>query len=179
MKRTKVLLVSVVSIVGLTAATAGIGAMGAGSAVAEMATGAQMAAFGDRSGGWGHRFGGHGRRGMAMLCSDRRDAKIADTIEFVESFVDFTPEQTTAWEDLKTAVASGSTKVGAACAEIQKAGRPDTAVEKLAFMENMMSTGLSILQEVRPAFETFYGTLDERQKKAIDKLMSHRHHRRS
>jgi hypothetical protein len=177
MKRNLIIAASIVAVIGVTGATAGLSAMATSLAGSERGPGAYMTSFGERHGGWGHRFGGRGGHGMAMLCSDRRDAKIAETIEFVESFVDFTPEQTEAWENLKVAVTNSSTKVDAACDKMKQAGRPDTVVEKLAFMEDMMSTGLSVLQEVRPAFDSFYAVLDDRQKKAVDKLLSRRHRR--
>jgi hypothetical protein len=40
----------------------------------------------------------------------------------------------------------------------------------------MLSTGLEVVREVRPAFAAFYDSLDENQQEAIDKLMSHRRH---
>jgi len=38
----------------------------------------------------------------------------------------------------------------------------------------LASTELTILQRIRPTFERFYATLSDKQKKAIDGLMSHR-----
>ncbi len=46
-------------------------------------------------GGWHHGSGRGHARGMAMICGDRRDRRIADGLAFVEGFVNFTPEQTT------------------------------------------------------------------------------------
>jgi hypothetical protein len=46
----------------------------------------------------------------------------------------------------------------------------------LARVELMLSTGLDIIEGVRPAFEQFYAVLDDDQKAALDKLVS-RHHR--
>jgi hypothetical protein len=43
-------------------------------------------------------------------------------------------------------------------------------------VELIFSTGLDIVQEVRPAFEQFYAVLDDDQRAALDKLAS-RHHR--
>jgi hypothetical protein len=134
-------------------------------------------------------FFGNGRPGQFMLaswhaggrgrfaefaCSDARDEILEDRLAFVESFVDFTDEQEPAWQQLAAAVRAGSARVGEACAELEA---PDpTAAAHLARVELILSTGLDIVQQVRPAFEQFYAVLDDDQKAALDKLMS-RHHR--
>ena len=117
--------------------------------------------------------GGRGRF-AELACSDARDEILEDRLAFVESFVDFTDEQEPAWQQLAAAVRAGSARVGEACAELEA---PDpTAAAHLALVELILSTGLDIVQQVRPAFEQFYAVLDDDQKAALDKLMS-RHHR--
>jgi LTXXQ motif family protein len=125
--------------------------------------------------GWRHGWhgGGHGRF-AEFVCSDARDDILEDRVAFVESFVDFTDEQEPAWQQLAAAIRAGSAKVGEACAELEP---PDpTAPAHLARVELILSTGLDIVQQVRPAFEQFYAVLDDDQKAALDKLVS-RHHR--
>lgn len=134
---------------------------------------ARQAHFGGH-GGWRDGHGrGHGR-GMAMICGDRRDRRIEDGLAFVEGFVDFTPEQTTAWGELTSAVRAGSATIGEKCEELEKAGTPESTPDRLARFEAMAATGLAILQRIRPAFERFYATLSDKQKKALDDLTSHR-----
>ena len=125
--------------------------------------------------GWRHGWHGGGRGRFAELaCSDARDEILEDRLAFVESFVDFTDEQEPAWQQLAAAVRAGSARVGEACAELEA---PDpTAAAHLARVELILSTGLDIVEGVRPAFEQFYAVLDDDQKAALDKLMS-RHHR--
>jgi len=121
--------------------------------------------------GWHHE--GHGRF-AEHVCSDARDEILEDRLALIESFVDFTDEQEPAWQQLSAAIRAGSAKVGEACAELEA---PDpTATAHFARVELMLSTGLDIVQEVRPAFEQFYAVLDGDQKAALDKLVS-RHHR--
>ena len=125
--------------------------------------------------GWRHGWhgGGHGRF-AEHVCSDARDEILEDRLAFVESFVDFTDEQEPAWQQLTAAIRAGSAKVGEACAELEA---PDpTAPAHLARVELILSTGLDIVEGVRPAFEQFYAVLDDDQKTALDKLVS-RHHR--
>jgi hypothetical protein len=129
-------------------------------------------------GGW-HRGGGrtHGR-GFAAICSDRRNQGIEHGIAFVEGFVNFTAEQTAAWNELGEAVRAGSAAVGEKCKELEAAGMPKSAPERLARFEAMATTGLTILKRIRPAFDRFYATLSDKQKKALDSLITRRGGRR-
>ena len=122
---------------------------------------------------WGGH-GGHHRRGMAMICSDRRDQRIEHGLAFVEGFVNFTPEQTTSWGELTQAVRAGSATIGAKCEEMKAADTPESAPDRLQHFESLATTGLAILQRIRPAFDRFYATLSDKQKKALDSLISHR-----
>ena len=128
-----------------------------------------------QQGGFQHgRSHGWGGRGLAHLCGDRRDEHIDAMTAFVEGFVGFTPPQTQAWADLTEALRAGSASVGEACDELEATSSPDTASALLARVETIAVTGLSVVREVRPTFDAFYGTLSEKQKKALDDLISHR-----
>ena len=149
-------------------------AVGAGSvAVLRPDLGLQAAEFVAQS---AHSGGGHGR-GLERLCSPQRDEKLEDGLSFVESFVDFTPEQTLAWTELATALRAGSASIGQTCGELGSLTIPEHAPDKLALVETLLTKGVAVLGQVRPAFANFYGTLDEDQKKAIDRLASRRHKR--
>jgi len=111
---------------------------------------------------------------MAMMCGDGRDERIKHGLAFVEGFVNFTPKQTTAWTELSEAIRVGSATIGGKCEEMEKTGMPEFAPDRLQHFEALASTELTILQRIRPTFERFYATLSDKQKKAIDGLMSHR-----
>lgn len=119
---------------------------------------------------------GHGRHHMAQrLCGDERDAWIEDKLELVESFVDFDDEQRPAWNALAEAIRAGSGRVGEGCAGLDLEALPASAPARLEQMELMLSTGLDVVREVRPAFDQFYAVLDDQQKAALDRLtMWHR-----
>ena len=122
-------------------------------------------------------FGGHGGghgRGMAMICTDRRDRRIEDGLAFVEGFVSFTPEQTTAWSELIQVIRAGSATIGEKCQEMENTDTALSAPDRLARVETLAATGLAILQRIRPAFDRFHATLSDKQKKALDALISHR-----
>ena len=133
----------------------------------------QNAHFGGRGNHHGWR---HGGRGHAMICSDRRDKRLNNVIALVEGFVDFTPAQTQQWNELTTAARAGSTSIGTTCEELAKAPAPKTAPERLARVETMVTTGLGLIRQIRPAFDGFYASLSDTQKKALDDMISrHRH----
>jgi hypothetical protein len=138
----------------------------AGAIAAQAPVGVAAAHF---RGGW--RRGGH-RRGFDAICSERRNEGIEHGLAFVEGFVNFTPEQTTAWNELGAAIRAGSASVGEKCKELKAAGEPRTAPERLARFEAMATTGVGILKRIRPAFDRFYATLSDKQKQALDGLTS-------
>lgn len=133
--------------------------------------------------GWSHF--GHGRakamahHGLARFCAPERGERINDLARFVESFIKLTPDQTTAWNRLLDSLRAGSTSIDSACEEFARADKPDTATERLARVESLLSAGLDAVRQVRPAFDGFYAALDEDQKRIIDELISKRRsHRR-
>jgi hypothetical protein len=158
--------------VGLTLAFATVDTLRTTTVEAAEAAVTQVA-FGGHQ-GWGR--GRHGR-GLAHLCSDRRDERIDDAIGFIEDFVDFTPPQTAAWNDLTKAVRESSATIGEACGDLGDVDADGNAPARLALIESLATTGLDVLKRVRPPFDAFYQTLDEDQQKRLDKLFNrgHRH----
>jgi hypothetical protein len=160
-------------LIAALAVAGGLGALGAGAIAqpqGEARPGFQLAQDGGH--GW-HRRGG-GPRHMARLCDEERRSDWIDArIERVEGAVELRSEQEEAWAGLTETVRAASARVGEACAEVTAAGRPQNASEHLARTETMLSTGLAIVQEVRPAFDDFYATLDDDQKATIDRMTRH------
>lgn len=163
-------------LIAALAVAGGLAAIGAGAIAqshAEARPGFHLAQDGER--GW--RRGG-GPHHMARVCDEeRRSAWIDARIERVEGAVELSSEQEEAWAALTGAVRAASERVGLACAEAREAGRPQDAADRLARAETMLSTGLAVVQEVRPAFDGFYATLDDDQKATIDSMIRHRRHR--
>ena len=117
----------------------------------------------------------HGRRGIERrLCSDARDEHIEAAIAFAETFMAFTPEQRTAWDRLTGAVRAGSERVGETCAETEALRAEKTLPAKLALAEAASKTMAAVLSSVRPAFDGWYATLNDEQRKALDGLLKHR-----
>ena len=156
---------------GATVYTVGVPTV-AGHAASLIGPKTAMAASGHyRS--WGHKRG----RGFGRICSDQRNERLEDAIEFADAFLKLEGPQTEAWNKLTTSLRSGSARVGQACETLKTEGWPEKAPQKLATLETVMIAGLDIVKEVRPSFDAFYGTLDDKQKAALDSLME-RHRRR-
>ena len=130
------------------------------------------------AGSMGH--GWHGKRhhrGPGHFCAAARGERLEHAVDFVQSFVDFTPEQDAAWQDFTASLMTGRERVRAACDELEQAEDPMQAPDALARAESMLTAGLEVVREVRPAFDRFYATLSEDQKEALDRLVNR--HRRS
>ncbi len=163
------LLVSVagLSIVAVSAAPSGPGMTGIEAAGGPAFMGAMHKARHDGR-RWG---GGHGRH----FCGKRHGKRLERMTTLIEGLMTFTPQQQTAWNDLKTALNDGKASMEKACETAKNGEKPKTAPDRLARMEAMMTTRLGAIQTVRPAFDTFYGTLSDKQKSAIDGLMNRGH----
>lgn len=175
--KTKGILIS--SAIGL-AAVGAVAATSLSLVSAANATGSERHAASGMSGGghhgWGHG-GMRGGRGMAHLCGPTRGEKVAQAISFVDNFMNFTGPQQKAWEELAVALRAGDEKVGEACETLTDGKAPHGAMGKLSMAESFLTAGLNVVQQVRPAFDRFYATLNEMQQKALDDLLSRRHHR--
>ncbi len=130
------------------------------------------------AGSMGHAW--HGKRqhrGYGHFCAGARGEKLEHAIDFVQSFVEFSPEQDQAWQDFTGALLDGRERVRTACDELDQAEDPMQAPAALARAESLLTAGLEVVREIRPAFDRFYGTLSEDQRKALDQLVNR--HRRS
>jgi hypothetical protein len=123
---------------------------------------------------------GHWGRGPHMgpaFCGPARDERLDRLVDMVEGFANFTPEQEPAWVKLRDSVRSASGKLDTACNAMRDAGRDATPPARLAGIETMLGAGLEAVREVRPSFDAFYATLNDRQKAALDRLIEgHRRH---
>ena len=152
----------------------------AGGAAAVAAVPAATAAMGWERPAMAMQAGGHGRHefgprgGMGRgpgMCSPERSGRIDDAIGLVESFVTFRPEQQEPWAKLRDAVKAASARLDVACEANRAEGPPDDLPGRLERMERMVTAEAQSLQEVRPALDAFYATLDAQQKAALQKVL--------
>ena len=171
MNRKRLLGIGLLTALGLGAISGGVYATHAQS----FAHGPGALAAAHMAGGMGHGWRGkrHGGPG-GHLCRVAKGERLDGMITFVESFVSFTPEQDQAWQDLTAALRDSQAEVRGACDHLAQAEDPRRAPEALDRAETMLSTGLDAVRQIRPAFTAFYETLDERQREALDGLLTHR-----
>lgn len=105
---------------------------------------------------WGPGYGG--------MCSPRFAGLAEWRIDEIERAVKLTEAQQAALKELRAASTKAAESLAAAC----PADWPKTAGERLGFMEKRMEAMLAAVKTVRPAFDAFYGTLDETQKGRLD-----------
>ena len=173
MSRTKKILLGTVAVVGIGGAAlmfSGVGSQTMNTAKLELISAAAA------SGGGHHRFHRRGH-GAKMICSERRAEKLDDAIGFIEAFFSFNDTQKTEWDKLAAALRQGSDTIGRHCETIEAKNKDASAPDKLARVETMLTAGLEIVQNVRPAFDGFYASLDEKQQAALDKLVQRHRHR--
>lgn len=91
---------------------------------------------------------------------------------FIERFTRFTPEQSRAWKTFMNSLQEADVQMGQICSEQIPALQSGTAPEKLAQVEKLMAMGLDALRKIRPAFNSFYGTLSQEQRHALDEMAS-------
>lgn len=155
----------------ILALAGGLAIAGAGGAAAVVAV-APDAAFEAARGGFHQAIhGGHGHRGkpgLHKLCRIDRAEKLEHAFSFVEGMMTFDEPQAAAWAGLTDAIRDGNRDMDAACAGID--GPAETSTEQLAEVELALETGLSAVRKIRPAYDGFYATLNEKQREALDSL---------
>lgn len=121
--------------------------------------------------GWGHRGGPRGDR-----CERGAGGPMERQLGLIEGLMDLSQDQQTALAELKDTLKTGRETMKKACEARKDAGRPKTALEGMNRFEESMSSRLTVMRTVKPAFEKFYGTLSEKQQKAVDDLFTRRGH---
>lgn len=149
------------------------------------AGGAAMAArSGDSGPGWHHgeRMGMKmarrgGSHGGADFCHMVHGGHMTRGIDVVEAFVEFSPEQQSAWAGLTEALATAREQLAEHCEHrgsmADKNGERNP-MDGMARMEAKLEAQLEALRTVRPAAEAFWNTLTDEQQQALQGLMRHR-----
>jgi hypothetical protein len=130
---------------------------------------------GSRGYGWGPgmmmgpgmmgRGGFGGAKGSwAGMCNPRAAGLAEWRMERIERLIKPTDAQRTALEALRGASTKAAETVAAACPPEFPAG----ASARMELMEKRMESMLAAIKTVRPAFDAFYATLTDEQKKKLD-----------
>ncbi|WP_169728383.1 Spy/CpxP family protein refolding chaperone [Geminicoccus roseus] len=112
----------------------------------------------------------HGRGGMlGAFCGPAAGERLSERLTAFESFAKFEGEQQTSWVALRDTLTGAQPRVQAICAELRDL-RSGNSVEKLTTVEEVLGEAAAIAADVRPAYATFYETLDEAQRDTLDKM---------
>lgn len=122
--------------------------------------------------------GGGGGPGMMMgpgmmggnnfnfMCNPRSAGMAEWRTQRIESELKPTEAQKKLLDDLKAASTKSAELLNATCT----GDVPSKSVERLALVEKRTEAALQAIRLVRPAFEKFYGSLDEPQKAKLDAI---------
>lgn len=143
----------------LAASIIAITAVGAGTALA-------------RGGDCGAGTGAQGKEGKHRMSAEDRAAhmtKRADAqLASLETALALTPAQRPAWDTFSASMRERAAKFGEHARNRASADKPETALERLARMEEMSQRMQTAATETRQAVERFYATLSDAQKTVFD-----------
>jgi hypothetical protein len=125
------------------------------------------------AGWWRRRLRRHRRHGAAWGPQDlaRLTSRVADDL-------DLTPPQREAWHRVSGLLTANAGAFERLRDQGEALLMPDPAPVRLGRIEALLVTGLDVVHQVRPAFEAFYATLDDGQKRQLDALVERRRRRR-
>jgi len=118
--------------------------------------------------GWGPGMmmgpGMMGNGGFGAMCNPRAAGIAEWRLARIETAVRPTDAQRAALAELRTASTKAAETIAAACS----ATVPTKSTERLAAMETRLDAMVQAIKIVRPAFDAFYGALDDQQKARLD-----------
>ncbi|MEM9216125.1 MAG: Spy/CpxP family protein refolding chaperone [Cyanobacteria bacterium P01_F01_bin.150] len=155
--------------------TAIIGAGLIGTAVLTQGIRSAHAQDGPGAEGWSQGHRRHGGGLMKLCKGGDMDANLNRISERLETELALSNEQTQNLDAIAQAIKSSGLQE--ACANEDEVP-PANVLEKLDRMESRMETGLSMMRQIRPSFETFYISLSSEQQEDLEALMARRRHRR-
>lgn len=103
---------------------------------------------------------------------------VADLAGRVSDELDLSAPQREAWRRVTALLAANGGALERLRDERRALEAPGPAPVRLARIEALMVTGLDVVHQVRPAFEAFYATLGDDQKRRLDALVDRRRPRR-
>jgi hypothetical protein len=113
---------------------------------------------------------GWGRGDQRNFCNPGAAGFSEWQYERIQRAVQLNDAQKKALDEVRAASAKAAEKIAASC----PAQFPASASARLTVMEKRMESMLEAVRTVKPAFEAFYATLDDKQKAALDNVETRR-----
>ena len=108
------------------------------------------------------------RYGASEVCRD---------LDFYESLKPTVPillrlnrKQAESWRGVESALVDARKPIDSGCGKLKAIPASATATAQAARLEVALSSSLDALRRVRPSFDRFYATLDDGQRRQVDKL---------
>lgn len=111
------------------------------------------------------------------MCEEGGKKKIEHLVSYVEERFEFNEAQSREWKRVSDTLYSEENTIIQVCDKLLTRENHETLPARMELMEAVTLTGLEAMQRIRPVIEKFYSTLDEKQKKTMDDLLSHRNHK--
>jgi len=109
-----------------------------------------------------------GRYGVDEVC---RDLNMYDNMKVtVPLLLRLDERQTQSWKGVETALTDARKPVEAGCGRLSAIPETGAATTRAARLEVVLNSSLDALRRVRPSFDRFYATLNDGQRKQVDKL---------
>ncbi|MDR2926158.1 MAG: Spy/CpxP family protein refolding chaperone [Azoarcus sp.] len=124
--------------------------------------------YGWGGGGYGPGWGGGWRNASPELMKEQMEQRIELQLAQLELALALTSEQRSAWADFKKAATTRTDVMLKEMENRRNAALPNTAAERMAFMEEFSKRHSSMLADMRKSVEAFYSKLSAPQKTVFD-----------
>ncbi|NOX43688.1 MAG: Spy/CpxP family protein refolding chaperone [Gammaproteobacteria bacterium] len=114
---------------------------------------------------------------IKSYCKEDGKQKLQHMVSYIEDRFELSDTQTQEWNKVVNALYSEENTIKVICDKILTKENHETTPARMELMETVVLTGLEAMQRVRPTVEVFYSSLDDKQKRTLDDLLSHRNHR--
>ena len=122
---------------------------------------------------WAHgarHDGHHMAGGMAHFCTSDKGAHFDKLTGYLKSKLDLSDAQDAAWNELTAVWRENEIVMRASCDAIENDSAAQGAGGLLARAEIQMGAGLTAVRSMRPAYETFYATLNAEQRDTLERF---------
>lgn len=118
----------------------------------------------------GHRSPQHVR---LAFCADNGLTRVARLGTYLSGWLELDAAQKKSWVRVEHELEQVLILLRDSCEAFAADAAPTTLPERLALGEAAMAAGVEALRAVRPAFEAFYDTLDDGQRRQLDTVLDH------
>jgi len=113
---------------------------------------------------------------VKSYCKEGGHKKLKYMTDYIEDRFEFSEDQSEQWSKVVDALYSEETTIQIICDKMLTKENHETTPARLELMETVTLTGLEAMQRIRPVISDFYFSLNDKQKRTLDDLLSHKKH---